>query len=234
MNLLRKISLSLMVLAGALLTGCGTYMPLHEKSEKVDAAAPLYLMTVTIDNQFKPYWQPKVINVMLVKGNEAKPAEGKESKETVLLRMDSEGQVEPQQKDGVSTFLVRFKTDGTSHVLDTAMATAVGFPIVGQFALGLQLPVPSKTSGVHYLGAVKAVVRERKDNEFRAGPVIPLFDQAVAGASTGTFDVVVSDQFDQDMALFKERFPALKNAQVEKSLLPAWDRAKIQALWEKN
>lgn len=75
-------------------------------------------------------------------------------------------------------------------------------------------------------------MRERQGNEFRAGPVIPLIDQGVAGASGGTFDIVVSDQWDTDQALFEKNFPALKGIEVRKSLVPAFDRAKAQKLWE--
>lgn len=230
MFLQKRILCTLMLCVGVLLAGCAgaPYMPLHEETEAVDTAAPLYLMTVSIKNVYKPRWQPKVLNVILVK-----PGAAPESR-AFGFRMDDQGEVEAQDDSGVSTFLVRFKTDASPHVLDGSVAMARAFPVIGTYTLNLQLPIPPKSSGVHYLGAINAVVRERLDSEFRAGPVIPLIDQAVAGASSGTFDVVVADQYEQDMALFAQRFPALKDAKVQKALLPPWDRAKIQAAWEKN
>jgi len=51
-----------------------------------------------------------------------------------------------------------------------------------------------------------------------------LIDQAVAGFSTGTFDVVVEDKYDEDMKLFISEYPALQNTKVEKSILPQWIR----------
>jgi hypothetical protein len=75
-------------------------------------------------------------------------------------------------------------------------------------------------------------VRERQENEFKAGPSIPLIDQAVAGASTGTFDIKISDNFVKDEAIFRSKFPALVGVPIRKSILPAFDRANAQKWWE--
>lgn len=89
-------------------------------------------------------------------------------------------------------------------------------------------------NGVFYLGQVNAVVRERQGNEFRAGPPIPLIDQAVIGASGGTFDIEIVDAQARDEALFRERFPALKDATIRKAMLPGFDRARAQKWWEEH
>jgi hypothetical protein len=44
------------------------------------------------------------------------------------------------------------------------------------------------------------------------------------GFSSGTFDVVVEDRFDEDMKLFVSEYPALQNVKVEKTILPRWIR----------
>ena len=85
---------------------------------------------------------------------------------------------------------------------------------------------------MYYIGHVQAVVRERKDGEERAGPVIPLIDQAVVGASGGTFDVTISDAWATDEALFKSTFPALARVSIEKKLLVPHDPAKVKSRWE--
>ncbi|WOD16795.1 hypothetical protein [Paraburkholderia kirstenboschensis] len=72
---------------------------------------------------------------------------------------------------------------------------------------------------------------ERKDGELRAGPVIPLIDQAATGFSGGTWNISVSDQFDADVAEFKKDFPALTNASIEREVLPAWDKQKATDWW---
>jgi len=227
----RSIASSLFsLLLVAILTGCASvpYMPLAENKEAVDTSKPLYLMSVSVKNEYRQRWQPRILNAFVVKDS------GKANAQTFAYRMDDMGEIVPEDEDGVSTFLVRFTTDTSEHLLDGFMAHGRAFPVNGFYAMSMQLPIPQKESGVHYLGSVKAVIRERKDNEFRAGPVIPLIDQAVSGASTGTFDIVVSDAFEKDAELFKTTFPALKDVKIQKAILPQWDRAKIQSMWEKN
>jgi hypothetical protein len=65
------------------------------------------------------------------------------------------------------------------------------------------------------------------DEEHRAGGVLPLIDQAVAGFSDGTFDVVFSDNYDGDMGRFISKFPALNNVPVEKAILSQWVRPEL-------
>ena len=51
----------------------------------------------------------------------------------------------------------------------------------------------------------QATVRERTGNEFKAGPSLPLIDQAIAGASGGIFDVDISDRWDTDESVSAPR-----------------------------
>jgi hypothetical protein len=97
----------------------------------------------------------------------------------------------------------------------------------------MQFKVTPETK-VSYLGAIQGTVRERQGDEFRAGSVIPLIDQSVAGASGGTFEVAVVDNYETDIKTFKKLFPAIQNVEVQRSILPPFDRQKAQAWWEKN
>lgn len=90
----------------------------------------------------------------------------------------------------------------------------------------------SKEAGVFYLGYVSATVREHQGNEFKAGPVIPPIDQAIAGASGGTFDIEITDQFAVDEAVFRLKSLALAGAKIAKAILPSFDRNKAQLWWE--
>lgn len=108
------------------------------------------------------------------------------------------------------------------------------FPIHGFFFTPLHSSFEAKEPGVFYLGHVNATVRERQGNEFKAGPSVPLIDQAVAGASGGTFDVEITDQWSTDEAAFLSKFPVLTGISVQKALLPAFDRTKAQQWWEAN
>jgi hypothetical protein len=75
-------------------------------------------------------------------------------------------------------------------------------------------------------------VVERKDGELRAGPLIPLIDQAVTGFSGGTWNVAVSDRFDQDMTEFRTDFPVLEKADAQEDVLPPWDKKAATDWWQ--
>jgi len=102
------------------------------------------------------------------------------------------------------------------------------------FFVPLHAQISSAGTGIFYLGHVSAVVRKRVDNEFRAGIIYPFLDQAVTGYSGGTFDIEITDQFEKDEPEFRARFPALKDANIQKAILPPFDRAKAQQWWEDN
>jgi hypothetical protein len=108
------------------------------------------------------------------------------------------------------------------------------FPIIGSFFMPLHEKLTVTTPGVYYLGHADGTVRERVGNEFKAGSTIPLIDQGVAGASGGTFDVTISDQWDKDATQFTTRFPVLQGVNVQKAIMAPFDRAYAQKWWEAN
>jgi hypothetical protein len=65
------------------------------------------------------------------------------------------------------------------------------FPFHGFFFAPLHEDLDVEPNSVVYLGQVDATAVERKDGELRAGPVIPLIDQAATGFSGGTWDISV-------------------------------------------
>jgi len=89
----------------------------------------------------------------------------------------------------------------------------------------LNLKTEIKPNSISYLGHLDITLREKKNNaEISAGSDTPFIDQSIAGFSSGTFDVVVEDKFDEDMKSFISEYPALKKVKVEKSILPQWIR----------
>lgn len=226
---MKRLFLALLVLATAVLTGCGNMrkMPFQSEAEQVPPdAKPIYLMTVDVRNAYKPRYLPMVRSVHAVRRDEA----GKE--EVLTFSMDSKGIYYGEDDDQPPRFFVRLQLEPGAYTLRGMSALGRAFPINGSFYIPLHAPLHAHGTGLAYLGAVSATVRERQGDEFRAGPPIPLIDQAVAGASTGTFDVVVSDRFEEDMAVFRKLFPALTQREVGKAILPPIDRAKAQAWWE--
>ncbi|HRE18178.1 MAG TPA: hypothetical protein PLW86_14100, partial [Rhodocyclaceae bacterium] len=142
--------------------------------------------------------------------------------------------IESDSPEVGSTYLLRMGLEPGEYVIRGLSSMARSFPINGFYFAPLHSKLSAKTPGIFYLGHVEATIRERQDPEFKAGPSIPLIDQAIAGGSTGTFDIVISDQWAQDEQKFRSRFPALKDAVIEKALLLPFDREYAQKWWEQN
>jgi hypothetical protein len=216
----------------ALLTGCASAlkMPLQAEGDRI-AATPgntVYLMSVTLQNSCRDHYTPylNVVEVMR-NGGGAKP-------EVLSFAMDSKGAHYFDDRELPPRFLARFELAAGSWSVLGLSSSASGFPIRASFFTPLHAELPAASGNLVYLGAIDANVRERKGNEFKAGPSIPLIDQAVACASSGTFDVEIKDAFDADMVLFKENFPQLRSAPVTKAILPPFERAKAQKWWEEH
>lgn len=102
---------------------------------------------------------------------------------------------------------------------------------MGNFAVPLYSSFSLAPQKIVYLGHIEATIIERTDEELlRAGPVVPLIDQAVIGASGGTFVISVNDQFENDITLFKEKYPYLAKYQVENSTLPNWNQPTVKEM----
>jgi hypothetical protein len=153
-------------------------------------------------------------------------------KDHINFDMDETGKSEADTPEAGNSYLLRMELENGEYVIRGLSGFSGTFPFHGTFFAPLHAETKSSGSGVFYLGHVSAVVRERKENEFKAGVMVPLIDQAVTGFSGGTFDIEISDQLDKDQALFKSKFSALQNVTIQKSILASFDRAKAQQWWE--
>lgn len=227
----KLMSLAVVCVVAVLSTGCATKtkMAFEDDSEKLaDKTKPVLLMTATIKNSYKTSYQPKTI-VMYVE----KPG-ASEAKDRLNFVMDEKAKDESDDPAKGSQYFIRMELEPGTYELRGMTSIARSFPIVSWFFTPLHSSLDVKGSGVIYLGHVDATVRERQGDEFKAGPSVPLLDQALSGASGGTFDVAISDAFATDEALFRQRFPALKDATISKQILAPFDRAKAQDWWEKH
>ena len=85
----------------------------------------------------------------------------------------------------------------------------------------------AKKNEILYIGNIHLVLREKaSDLEHRAGPVIPLLDQA--SIINATLDVKINDEYEKDMVEFEKVFPNLKDYSVVKKILPPWRRPSPQ------
>ncbi|WP_157778443.1 hypothetical protein [Massilia violaceinigra] len=210
-----------------LLTGCATQtkMPFSgPDNAAVNADKSVYLMTATIKNIHRTSHQPKAIVMHVEKG------EAKESADRINYTMDALAKAETDTPAG-STYYLRMELDKGEYVIRGITGMSSSFPIHGMFFTPIHAKLVPTTPGIFYLGHVEAVARKRNENEFKAGPSIPLIDQAIAGASTSTFDITISDQWASDEASFKSRFPVLNGTTIQKSILPAFDREFAQQWW---
>jgi hypothetical protein len=223
-----RMHLGLVLIAALIVSGCATptKMAFENEADKVKNDKAVFLLTTTLKNGYKTSYQPKAIVLHVER------ASVKDSSDRLNFLMDDKAKIELDTVQAGNTYLVRMELEPGDYVIRGVTGFSGVFPVRGTFFAPLHAEVKATQPGVYYLGHVAATVRERQENEFRAGPPIPLVDQAVTGFSSGTFDVVVSDRFDQDEQMFKTRFPVLREASIRKAPLPPFDRAKAQKWWE--
>jgi len=224
-----RLIASISIFLAIVLSGCATRTPMafqNDTDRLTPTSKPVYLMTATIKNTYHTSFQPRLIVVHVEK------AGAKEAADKLNFTMDDKARIESDSAETGNTYLLRMELAPGGFEVVGLSSMARSFPIIGNFFTPLHSAVESKEPGVYYLGHVAATVRERKDNEFKAGATVPLIDQAVAGASGGTFDVEVTDAFATDEALFRSKFPALAGVTIKKAILPPFDRAKAQQWWE--
>lgn len=209
----------------ALASGCATVKdaPLKANAADVDVSGEaLVFLTARISNAYKPSYPPKILVTFI------QAADG--SKELLSFRADEAYEKGPSHFE----HLVAFKLAPGRYQLRQIRAMHRGFPIIAMFEVPIYQMIEIKGPGAYYLGRVEATVVERTDDKLlRAGSVVPLIDQAVAGASGGTFLVKIDDRFDEDMRILGPRYPAITKLKVEKTLLKPWRQpteAEMEAL----
>jgi hypothetical protein len=226
----KYLSAAALLAAALSVSGCATKldMPYSEAQPKADPAKGVYLMTLTTKNTYHTSFQPD----MLVINVETPTASSKQDRFNFII--DDAGKNETGSADTGNSYLVRFQLPPGDYVIDGVTCLNRQFPIIAQFFVPLHEKLTVSAAGVYYLGHVDGTVRERVGGEFKAGPTLPLIDEAVAGASGGTFEVAISDQWDKDSQQFIAKFPALQGINVQKAIMAPFDRALAQKWWEAN
>jgi hypothetical protein len=136
------------------------------------------------------------------------------------------------EKDGHTVYLISMAIAPGRYVLADIVGNASAFPVMGLFRVPLLVGFTAKPHSIIYLGHITAKLRHREDGEFRAGPLVPLLEQAVAGMSTGTWDVAIEDDADKEIPRFRTQFPALASSMISDEKLPPFDRVKAQSWWD--
>jgi hypothetical protein len=225
-----KTPLSILACLCALLViGCATpkAMPYKDNSQPlVEAPKSVYLLTVKLENGNRPDYQPD----LFIAHVETKNAQG--NADCLNFIMDTIGTEKAKEKSKGSSYYLRLELAPGEYVIRGFTGMYQSFLLRGSCYAPLHADLNVTKSGTYYLGHLDATIRERKENQFKAGPSIPLIDQAACGFSNGTFDIVISDNEEKDLAKFKELFPQLTKGEIQKAILPAFDREKAQKYWE--
>jgi hypothetical protein len=201
-----------------ILSGCASMKPmaLSKETQAIDLTQEsVAVMTVRVGNTYKTGYQPR-LRYVAVRSEEGEKKNTAFQIGELLSRDESETN---QFEEAV----VSFSLPPGKYQLRTVGVASQSLLTPGSGMVPVFTRFEVKPQQVVYLGRIEAVRRERKDDgELRAGIVIPLIDQAVSGYSGGTFDVVIRDSYEKDVATLRTLYPALQKVQVTKAVLPKW------------
>jgi hypothetical protein len=204
------------------MSGCaGNKMAVKKGKFDIDLTKKsIALLSVRISNQNKPGRQLELQSVIIC------PQSEPNCKRDLPSNPGSPYKPYKKEKDYFNEYLINHELESGTYNIDGLYMT-YRIPTL-TFSIGfakLNLKTEIKPNSISYLGHLDIILREKKsDAEISAGGDIPYIDQSIAGFSSGTFDVVVEDKFDEDMKSFISKYPALQNVKVEKSVLPQWIR----------
>jgi len=206
-----RIILATAVACTAMLTSCVGINPmvLRNPGDRVDPGKDaVVLMTFKVSNKVKPEYQPNRATVKLggifygsLGDNPARSA-GRDFNEYILSMRVASG----------------------SRSLEYVVASSAIPMVLGAGSIiPMNMAVNLAPGHVYYLGRVEAVLRKCEKDE-PASAKFPLIDQAIAGYSSGAWDVTIRDNYQQDMEMIQSRFTAMQGVHVDKQILPAWTR----------
>jgi ketosteroid isomerase-like protein len=184
------------------------------------------LLSVKISNQYKPKRQLKLLNVVFC------PQSEPNCKHDLPSHYESPYKPYKKEKNHFNEYLLSYELKSDTYNID-GLYTIYRIPaLISGFGYAkLNLKTEIKPNSISYLGHLDITLREKKsDAEINAGGNVPYIDQSIAGFSSGTFDVVVEDKFDEDMKSFISEYPALKCVNVEKAILPQWIRPEKEGV----
>lgn len=210
----------------AALAGCATVNPMafDKSAATVDTSTKsVVLMTIDVSRPDDSRYVPNPFVVKLEKPG----AQTKADRQNFTFNKD-----DAVVEAGRTVYFARMALEPGQYKLGDITGNANAFPIVSQFMVPLLLDLQVQPNSITYIGRVSATLRPRQDGEFRAGPLVPLIDQAVSGMSSGTWDVTVGDRSQTDVATFRANYPALARAPIEVAPLPPFDRAAVQRWWD--
>ena len=203
-------------------SGCATTKPMESEQAQTLSLAQdsVAFIILKVSNQYKPSYQPFVDSMTVMKDD------GKR----LSFPVDKPYK---QVVNQFNEYLITMSLPAGSYKIGRIYGVSGIFPITGSFHIPVFSDFELKQNKFVYLGHIEATVRERKNkDELSAGPPIPLVDQRATGFSGGTFDIKISDNFDGDIAIIKQKYPSLDNSSVEKAILLPWKKPTAEVLYQ--
>lgn len=223
---MRKILAALLIIVVALGSGCATVnkMALNEEQKELDLSErSIVILSFRMENKHKPSFQPTPRVIYFEEPN----AENKEQRQNFIL--DKKAQLATSSGN---YYVVNAALPPGKQILAGISGYFYNLLISASTYMVLQSDLDVPPASVIYVGRITGEIRHRGDDDPPAGPGIPLIDQAVAGYSTGTFDITVTDAYDEDVAYIRSRYPALNSVKIQKRLLPPVDIEKTKSFWK--
>jgi hypothetical protein len=194
------------VAAVLVMSGCATSF--DKKATTVDwAQGSVVVMSVEVDNQYKPGYQPTGMGVMLTK------KAGTDPRENIPA-------FSQERTNGGKVFLVTQQVQPGSYTVSKIYGTSRQILITAGIDFAVDAPFEVAPNSVIYLGRISGVNRERTSNDDQStGGVIPIIDQAVSGFGAGTLDVSLGDNYSEDVRVLKQEYASMQNLEVVRSPL---------------
>lgn len=208
------------------LSGCASVhkMALEDGTQTLELENEgLLLMTLDLENQYKPDYQPE----LLVVYTRTRDEQGEWQYHNFTTDKKAAYDLNPG-----SRYFVSLKLPAGAYRIDGMACIYRGLLLMGHCMLPLYADVNVEAGRVHYLGRVSGTLVEYKEGDIRAGAILPLVDQAVTGFAHSTFNVSITDAFDEDRIAYASRFPVLQNNAIEKQVLPPYDLERVKQVAE--
>ena len=189
----------------AVLSGCAT--SLDKNATAVDwTKGSVVALSVELNNEYKPNYHPTHLGVVIIK------KAGTETRQRIPAFSAIPA--------GTNAYLVTQQIQPGKYTISTIYGMAHKFPIIGNIDFSVDAPFEVAPNSVIYLGRVSAVNVERKNKDDQsAGGVIPIIDQAISGYGNGTLNVVLKDNYEEDVKILKREYIAIQNLDVVRSPL---------------
>ena len=227
----------LLILIAITLGGCSSKQMQGMALRPDDDAASLQgnhicLMTIKTDNKFKPTWPPEVYGIEIVdeKTNEKIQISVQSLSKMDLIKKGFNEWKETKEKSSSWEGLISFHLPPGQYRLTAVRGGCVRSAVIiagmASFDFPFDMPFRVDSKNYVYLGRIEMINRERSsDDEIPSGDnSYTRLPQKQSGFGTGTFDVKVYDNYNEDIEKFRAKYPALLNQEISKRILPPWSK----------